>query len=125
MEAGAGNNVPVPQGSEPCQSLLEVALYVVKHMQLREMTALRATCREGRAIADATIGALKVDYVRLRPTHGSSSRQGAVDIRQYTAFVRGILSRGAHVESLELHPIVVGGPGVGARRDGPENEDAA
>ncbi len=125
MEAGVGNNVPVPQGAHPCQGLLEVAPYFVKRMPLREMAGLRATCREGRAIADATISALAVDYVQLGATHGSGAPGIAVGVRQFAAFVRGILSRGAHVKALGLHPIVVGGPGTGQRRDAPENEDAA
>ncbi len=131
-----GKVVPaVPCGSEPCRGLLDVAPFVVEHMQLCDMKALRATCREGRAIADATVSSLAVDYVQqdVQPqeTHGSGGRGGAAvglrTVREFTTFVRGILSRGARPEALNLHPIIVGGRRGqdGERRDGPENVNAA
>lgn len=122
----------MPNSSEPCRGLLDVASLVVEGMQLSDMKALRATCRESRAIADATIGSLGVDNVQLCGTHGSGGRsEAALDVptvREVADFVRGIVSRGACPQALTLHPVVVvggGGPGAGERRDGPANENAA
>ncbi len=119
MEAVDGNSDPaVPCGSEPCPGLLDIAPFVVKHMQLCNMKALRATCREGRAIVDTTISSLGLDYVQLRETHGSWGRRGAAlgvptwpTVQEFATFVRGILSRGARLQALTLHPVVVGGGG--------------
>ncbi len=130
MEAVVGNSVPsVPRGSEPCRGLLEVAPFVTEGMQLCDVKALRVTCREGRAVADARISALALDYVQQdvqlpETTRGTGGRRGAAEgirtVREFTTFVRGILSRGARPTALTLHPIM-----VGERRDGPENENVA
>lgn len=127
MEAGVGDRVRIPAGSKLCRGLLEVAPFVVDHMQLIDMTALRRTCREIRAVADATIGTLQVTNLQLRgeETQGSVAHSRALDARQYAAFVRGILARGASLKALYLHPIVRDGPGAGERLYAPENEDAA
>ncbi len=125
MEARAGNNVEMPWGSRP--SLLEVAPFVVDHMQLIDMTSLRRTCREGRAVADATIGSLQVTNLQLPAgeTRGTDAHIRALDARQFAAFVHGNLARGARLKALTLHPVVRDGPGVNERRDAPENEQAA
>ncbi len=127
MEAGVGDSVPMPQGAKPCRGFLEVAPFVVDHMQLIDMTSLRRTCREARAVADATIGTVLVTNLHLPAgkTQGSVAHSRAWDARQFAAFVRGILSRGATLESLHLHPVVGDGRAARERRDAPENEDAA
>ncbi len=120
MEAGVGNH---GRGSEPCYAFLEVAPYFVDYMQLCNMKALRATCREGRAVVDARKSAawgvhhVQKD-VQLPETHGAD--EGIRTVREFTNFVRGILSRGARPTALTLHPIV-----VHELRDGPENENVA
>ncbi len=135
MEAGVGNEAPLLRGSEPCWPFFEVAPYFVDYMELCDTKALRATCREGRAVADARISALALEHVQqdvqLPETHGSGGRRGAAEgirtVREFATFVRGILSRGARPTALTLHPIIVGGggPGAGELWDGPENENVA
>ncbi len=136
MEAVVESSLPaVPRGSGPCRGLLEVAPYVIKDMRLCDVKALRATCCEGRAIADATVSSLAVDYVQqdvqLPETHGSGGRSrgaavGVPTVGGFAAFVRGIHSRGARPKALDLHPSIVGGgPGAGERLDTSENENAA
>ncbi len=124
MEAG-GRRVPLPRNSaEPCRGLLEVAPLVADYMQPTETTALRRTCREGRAIADATmtINSLAVEFLQRGETQWTDVRMGA---QQVAAFVRGILSRGARLKKLTLHPVVGDVPCINERRDAPENEHAA
>ncbi len=78
MEAG-GWSVPRPRGSaEPCRGLLDVAPFVAEHMESSGMTALRRTCREGRAVADATIHLLDVNCLQLVETQGSVAPGRAV-----------------------------------------------
>lgn len=99
---------------------------VIDHsMQVSDTTALRLTCREGRAIADATIASLEVDYVQRRETRWTAAGDRGVGARQFAAFIRGILARGAVLKTLKLHPVVGDVPCANQRVDAPENEDAA
>ncbi len=136
MEAGVGCKTRQLRGSEPDWAFLEVAPYFVEYMKLCDTKSLRAACREGRTIADARVSALALEYVRqdvqLPETHGPGAPRGAAEgirtVREFTTFARGILSRGARPAALTLHPIIVGGGGLGGdgeRRDGPENENVA
>ncbi len=75
--------------------MLEVAALFMPILEREEWKALRATCREARAIADRTVTAVIVDYDKQYSTPRSMG--------QLAEFVRGLLSRGATPDKLVLH----------------------
>ncbi len=64
--------------------------------------ALRATCREGRAVVDRAITTLKA-------FRGAPQAGPAESAAQIIAFIRGVLSRGCRPTELVLHPELAGG----------------
>lgn len=76
-------------------TLLDLAHLIAPHLHLSAVVALRATCREARAIADTGITTLTT--VRRIP---SASLQSADKL---IAFICGVLSRGSRPRQLFLH----------------------
>ncbi len=80
-------------------TLLDLAYLIAPHLHPSALVALRATCREARAIADTGITTLTT----VRRTQ-SASLQSADKL---VAFVCGVLSRGSRPRKLFLHSDLV------------------
>lgn len=86
----------MPPAEQECKNLLDVAPLFIALLEREEWKSLRATCHEARAIADRSATCIIVDHYKQHATPTCAE--------DLTAFVRGMLSRGARPDAFIMHP---------------------
>lgn len=90
----------ISYAEQESKNLLDVAPLFIALLEREEWKSLRATCHEARAIADRSATCITVDHYQQRSTPTCAE--------ELTAFVRGMVSRGARPGKLIMHPWAFG-----------------